>query len=113
MQRTMQTHAAVFRTDALMETGLKRIHEVASSMADIGLHDRSLIWNTDLVEALELENLMSQAIVTLTSASLRKESRGAPAHQDFPDRAAENWMKQTLKLLDENKQNRVEAEKPR
>src|SRR3546814_5901280 len=93
MQRTMQTHAAVFRTDALMETGLKRIHEVASSMADIGLPDRSLIWNTDLVEALELENLMSQAIVTLTSASLRTESRSAHAPDDFHDRDDENRMK--------------------
>src|SRR3546814_18206416 len=81
----MQTHAAVFRTDALMETGLKRIHEVASSMADIGLHDRSLIWNTDLDEALELEHLMSQAIVTLTSASLRQEHRGDHAHPALPD----------------------------
>lgn len=104
MQRAMQQHAAVFRTNELMSDGVKKIHDVASSMPDIGLTDRSLIWNSDLVEALELENLMSQAIVTLTSADLRKESRGAHAHEDFPDRDDENWMKHTTMWLDgENK----------
>ena len=107
MQRAMQTHAAVFRTDELMQNGLKRIHEVAGSMADVGLHDRSLIWNSDLVEALELENLVSQAIVTLTSASLRKESRGAHAHEDFPDRDDANWMKHTVMWLDEKNRHRT------
>ena len=107
MQRTMQTNAAVFRTDELMQAGLKKIHEVADSMADVGLNDRSLIWNSDLVEALELENLISQAIVTLTSASLRKESRGAHAHEDFPDRDDANWMKHTAMWLDEKNQHKV------
>ena len=107
MQRTMQTNAAVFRTDELMQAGLKKIHEVAGSMADVGLNDRSLIWNSDLVEALELENLVSQAIVTLTSASLRKESRGAHAHEDFPDRDDANWMKHTAMWLDEKNQYKV------
>ncbi|MEQ8866299.1 MAG: succinate dehydrogenase flavoprotein subunit [Thalassobaculum sp.] len=107
MQRTMQTNAAVFRTDELMQAGLKKIHEVADSMADVGLNDRSLIWNSDLVEALELENLVSQAIVTLTSASLRKESRGAHAHEDFPDRDDANWMKHTAMWLDEKNQHKV------
>jgi succinate dehydrogenase / fumarate reductase flavoprotein subunit len=107
MQRTMQTNAAVFRTDELMQAGLKKIHEVADSMADVGLNDRSLIWNSDLVEALELENLVSQAIVTLTSASLRKESRGAHAHEDFPDRDDANWMKHTAMWLDGKNQHKV------
>ncbi|GHD39231.1 succinate dehydrogenase flavoprotein subunit [Thalassobaculum fulvum] len=107
MQRTMQTHAAVFRTDELMQGGIKKLHEVAGSMADLGLNDRSLIWNSDLVEALELENLMSQAIVTLTSASLRKESRGAHAHEDFPDRDDANWMKHTVMWLDDKNQHTV------
>ncbi|NQW10653.1 MAG: succinate dehydrogenase flavoprotein subunit [Alphaproteobacteria bacterium] len=107
MQRTMQTHAAVFRTEALMDDGVKKIHQVAGNMGDIGLNDRSLIWNTDLVESLELENLVSQAIVTLTSASLRHESRGAHSHEDFPDRDDENWMKHTVMWLDENNKHRV------
>ena len=107
MQRAMQTHAAVFRTDELMQGGLKRLHEIAGSMADVGLNDRSLIWNSDLVEALELDNLVSQALVTLTSAALRKESRGAHAHEDFPDRDDANWMKHTVMWLDEKNQHRV------
>jgi succinate dehydrogenase / fumarate reductase flavoprotein subunit len=108
MQRTMQTHAAVFRTQELMDNGVKKIHEVATSMGDIGVNDRSLIWNSDLIESLELENLMSQAIVTLTSASLRPESRGAHAHEDHPDRDDENWMKHTVMWLDEKNQHRVD-----
>ena len=74
--------------------------EIAGSMPDISVSDRSLIWNSDLVEALELDNLIGQAIVTLTSADLRKESRGAHAHEDFPDRDDENWMKHTCMWLD-------------
>jgi len=107
MQRAMQTHAAVFRTTDLMSDGLKKIHEVAGTMGDIGLNDRSLIWNTDLVESLELDNLIGQAIVTLTSASLREESRGAHAHEDHPDRDDENWMKHTVMWLDENNQTKT------
>ncbi|SDG10492.1 MULTISPECIES: succinate dehydrogenase flavoprotein subunit [Thalassobaculum] len=107
MQRAMQTHAAVFRTTELMENGLKKIHEVANSMPNVGVNDKSLIWNTDLVETLELDNLMGQAIVTLNSASLRQESRGAHAHEDFPDRDDDTWMKHTVMWLNDKNETRV------
>ena len=101
MQLSMQRHAAVFRDTETLDAGVKNIMEIAGTMPDICVSDRSLIWNSDLVEALELDNLMGQAIVTLTSADLRKESRGAHAHEDFPDRDDENWMKHTCMWLDE------------
>jgi succinate dehydrogenase / fumarate reductase, flavoprotein subunit len=107
MQRAMQNYATVFRTDKLLQEGVGKIQDIARTLSDIGLADRSLIWNSDLVEAMELENLMGQAIVTLTSASLRKESRGAHAHEDYPDRDDENWMKHTVMWLDEKNQHRV------
>src|SRR5258706_2017220 len=92
MQRTMQTNCAVFRDQKLLETGVAKIEQVAASMADLAVNDRSLIWNSDLVEALELDNLMSQAVVSLYSAEARKESRGAHARDDFPNRDDVNWM---------------------
>ena len=101
MQLSMQRHAAVFRDTETLDAGVKNIMEIAGTMPDISVSDRSLIWNSVLVEALELDNLMGQAIVTLTSADLRKESRGAHAHEDFPDRDDENWMKHTCMWLDE------------
>ena len=102
MQRAMQQYAAVFRSGASLDDGVRQMDQIASGMADIGIKDRSLIWNTDLVEALELENLMGQALVTVRSAHQRTESRGAHAHEDFPDRDDENWMKHTVMWLDEN-----------
>lgn len=96
MQKTMQKHAAVFRTDALMQEGLSKIKEVAASFGEVKVADRSLIWNSDLIETLELDNLLGQALLTLASAYNRKESRGAHAHEDFPDRDDANWMKHTL-----------------
>ena len=104
MQNIMQKHAAVFRSTSSMDEGVKKIETVTKSMDSITIKDRSLIFNTDLVEALELENLMQQAIVTIKSAEQRKESRGAHSHEDFPDRDDKNWMKHTIMWLnDKNK----------
>ena len=105
MQRAMQQYAAVFRSGASLDDGVRKMDEIASGIGDIGIKDRSLIWNTDLVEALELENLMGQALVTVRSAHQRTESRGAHAHEDFPERDDENWMKHTVMWLDENNQS--------
>ncbi|WP_426387394.1 succinate dehydrogenase flavoprotein subunit [Sphingobium sp. R-21] len=96
MQHTMQKHAAVFRDSALLSEGVQKMVQVNASMQDVGVSDRSLIWNTDLIETLELDNLMSQAVCTMVSAENRKESRGAHAHEDFLNRDDENWMKHTV-----------------
>src|SRR3546814_8435812 len=86
MQRTMSQHAAVFRTDELMVEGKEKLARTYERMQDIHVTDRGLIWNSDLVETMELDNLISQATVTLHGAQNRKESRGAHAHEDFPNR---------------------------
>lgn len=96
MQRTMQRHCAVFRDSALLAEGVAHMDKVYKRMEDIDVTDRSLIWNTDLVETLELDNLISQAVVTMRSADNRKESRGAHMHEDFPDRDDATWMKHTV-----------------
>jgi succinate dehydrogenase / fumarate reductase flavoprotein subunit len=96
MQHTMQKHCAVFRDSALLSEGVELMAKVNKRMEDVAITDRSLIWNTDLVETLELDNLMSQAVCTIVSAENRKESRGAHAHEDFPDRDDANWMKHTI-----------------
>ncbi len=96
MQKTMQAHAAVFRTDAVMKEGLDKMKQVVASFSDVNVSDRSLIWNSDLIETLELDNLLGQALLTMASAYNRKESRGAHAHEDFPERDDGNWMKHTL-----------------
>ncbi|PZQ60542.1 MAG: succinate dehydrogenase flavoprotein subunit [Sphingomonas taxi] len=100
MQRTMQRHCAVFRDSALLREGVEKIEAVYQGMQDIGVSDRSLIWNTDLVETMELDNLISQAVVTMKSADNRKESRGAHMHEDFPERDDANWMKHTITTFD-------------
>jgi succinate dehydrogenase / fumarate reductase flavoprotein subunit len=101
MQKIMQNHAAVFRTGELLEEGIERLSGSYSSFSDVRVSDRSLIWNTDLIETMELENLLAQAMVTIQSAKNRTESRGAQAREDFPDRDDVNWMKHTLTWLDE------------
>ena len=109
MQRAMQEDAAVFRTGESLQQGHKRIAEIYAERRDIGIKDRSLIWNTDLVEALEFDNLIQQAVVTVAGALNRQESRGAHAREDFSARDDDNWMKHTLAWLDvETGETRIE-----
>ncbi|MEM9171923.1 MAG: succinate dehydrogenase flavoprotein subunit [Pseudomonadota bacterium] len=96
MQKVMQQHAAVFRTDSLLKEGIEKMDRCAAALADVSVSDTSLIWNTDLIETIELENLMINAMATIRSADNRLESRGAQAREDYPDRDDENWMKHTL-----------------
>ena len=102
MQRTMQNNCAVFRTQEILEEGRDLISKVFNDLDDIGIKDRSLIWNTDLIEALEFDNMIGQAMVTMAGAEQRKESRGSHAREDFPDRDDDNWMKHTLAWLSES-----------
>jgi len=96
MQRTMQADCAVFRDTKSLRDGVEKIDKVNARLQDVGITDRSLIWNTDLVETLELDNMLPQAVVTMHSAANRKESRGAHMHEDFPERNDAEWMKHTL-----------------
>jgi succinate dehydrogenase / fumarate reductase flavoprotein subunit len=96
----MQNNCAVFRTAEVLRDGVEKIDRVARSYTDLGISDRSLIWNSDLVEARDLQNLLNQAVVALHSAENRTESRGAHARDDFPERDDQNWMKHTLSWLD-------------
>jgi succinate dehydrogenase / fumarate reductase flavoprotein subunit len=108
MQRTMQTHAAVFRTSELLKEGVAKMAQVAGSYGDIKIADRSLIWNSDLVEALELDNLIGNALTTVVGGEARKESRGAHAHEDFPDRDDDNWMKHTLAWVNDKREVKLD-----
>ena len=100
MQRVMQNNAAVFRTGETLDAGCRLIGDVHAAFSDVRVEDRSLVWNSDLVETLELDNLLGQAVVTMVSAANRTESRGAHAREDYPDRDDERWMKHTLAWLD-------------
>ncbi|MFB4204648.1 succinate dehydrogenase flavoprotein subunit [Arhodomonas sp. KWT2] len=100
MQRTMQNYAAVFRTGETLEEGCKRIEEIYASFENVSVSDRSLIWNTDLVETMELENLLANAVTSVQSARNRTESRGAHAREDHSERDDENWMKHTVTWMD-------------
>jgi len=100
LQRTMQNHAAVFRNSTSLTEGVAKVQRIWSGMSDMSVSDRSLIWNSDLVEALELQNLMGSAMTTMVGAEARHESRGAQAHDDFPERDDANWMKHTLAWCD-------------
>jgi succinate dehydrogenase / fumarate reductase flavoprotein subunit len=103
MQKAMQTHAAVFRTGESLQEGCRKVSEITRSFDDVRVSDRSLIWNSDLVETLELQNLLGCALVSIYSAENRKESRGAHAREDYKDRDDNEWLKHTLAYVDDNK----------
>ena len=108
MQRSMQRHATVFREGPHLEEGVKSIAEIAAQLDRMRVADRSKVWNSDLVEALELQNLMPQAVATVNSALYRTESRGAHAREDYPERDDENWMKHTLIWVDQKNEPTID-----
>ncbi|WP_454654530.1 succinate dehydrogenase flavoprotein subunit [Bosea beijingensis] len=112
MQRTMQNNCAVYREGDTLEEGHKLIHEVWNGITDVGTKDRSLIWNSDLIETLEFDNLITQAVVTMDSALNRPESRGAHAREDYPNRDDKDWMKHTLAWINDEKRTITLDDRP-
>ncbi|SUZ86874.1 uncharacterized protein METZ01_LOCUS39728 [marine metagenome] len=110
MQQIMQQHASVFRTEELLSEGVDKLKACLDSFKDVSVTDRGLIWNTDLIETLELENLLGQAIITMECALARQESRGAHARDDYPERDDETWLKHSLGWLDSNNQTRIDSQ---
>ncbi len=108
MQQVMQRDVAVFRTSQTLADGVKSIQQVNAAFDDIQVKDRSMVWNSDLVETLELRNLLGNAVSTMVSAENRKESRGAHAHEDYPDRNDDEWMKHTLIWAKENGETTID-----
>jgi succinate dehydrogenase / fumarate reductase flavoprotein subunit len=108
MQKAMQNNCAVFRTGDVLNEGVDLVQQAWSKRPKISISDRTMVWNSDLVEAIELDNLLYQAVATINSAANRPESRGAHAREDYPDRDDENWMKHTVVWVDENGQTRIE-----
>ncbi len=108
MQRTMQADAAVFRTGETLAEGVSKIREIHASFADVKVSDRSLVWNSDLMETFELQNLLGQSLATIVSAENRKESRGAHAREDFPDRNDAEWQKHSLTWVDDAGNTRID-----
>ncbi len=108
MQQIMQSHCAVFRTGEILAEGKEKLHRVWQGRDDMSVSDRSMIWNSDLVEALEFDNLLAQSVVSVDAALDREESRGAHAREDFPERDDETWMRHTMVWLDENGRSRME-----
>ena len=104
----MQNDAAVFRTGETLTEGLNKIREIHASFADVKVSDRSLVWNSDLIETFELQNLLGQALATIVSAENRKESRGAHAREDFPDRDDHEWQKHSLCWVDDAGNTRID-----